>query len=378
MRIDRRRFTAPPRRVLIYTHSLAGGGAERSCALLASGLAQNGHDVLLATDYESADNAPYVDPGVRRVTIGRGHPRGVLRLARLIARERPDASISAMGSSNIKHLAAATIAGRRRMAILSYHGYYDSEPKLLSRMSFALTPLLTRASARTIVVSSNLRENLIRRWRADPLRTSRIYNPIAWGPPSEPPSAEQLRSRAPLVLASGRLTPLKGFDSLLRAFARVEPRDARLVILGEGPELGALRSEAERLGLADRVDFPGYVAEPWDFYARAKCFVVSSRSESFGMVVVEALAHGLPVVATDCSGPAEILCNGMFGRIVPIGDEAAMAGAVSATLADPGDPAPRVRRANRFSSDRAIARYERLIENVRAEAAAAAMVYAIA
>ena len=118
------------------------------------------------------------------------------------------------------------------------------------------------------------------------------------------------------------------------------------MILGKGPERERLEAEVRRLGLEGRVDMPGYAAEPWDAYAKAKCFVLSSQSEQFGNVIVEALAYGLPVVSTAAVGPKEILDGGKFGRLVPIGDDAALAAAINDALDDPGDPAKRRARAD--------------------------------
>jgi glycosyltransferase involved in cell wall biosynthesis len=234
--------------------------------------------------------------------------------------------------------------------------------------------VLTRLTARTVAVSGALRDDLVKTWRAHPDQTRHIRNPVAWGAAREAPTEESLRRREPIVLACGRLTPDKNFMGLLRAFARVDRRDARLVIIGEGEERAALELEIDRLGLRGRVDLPGYVAEPWNYYARAACLAVSSRVESFGMVIVEALAHGLPVVATDCGGPREIIDALNVGHLVPVDDELAMAAGINAALANPGDPAPRIGRAKAFSQDESVSSYESLFDEVGRHAAAAVRV----
>ncbi len=357
------------KKILLYTHALAGGGAERAMALLASGLARRGDRVTFVSDYESRHNSRYLDAKVRRVQLGSGHSLGVLRLARLLAKEKPDVSMSALGASNLKHAAAALLAGRRRRAVLSYHGFFRSEPRPLSRLSFVLTPALSRLTAGTVAVSAALRENLVRRWRANPRRTHYIQNPVFWGETPERPTREALQRRDKMVLACGRLSPDKNFLGLVRAFARLPRPDARLTIIGDGEERAAIEAEAVRLGVADRLEMPGYVTEPWSYFDRASCLAVNSYSESFGMVIVEALAHGLPVVATDCGGPREILGESGLGRLVPVADDAALAAAIDAALADPGDPAPRVRRASAFSQEASVASYASLFEDVSRRAA---------
>ena len=120
-------------KILFYTHALTGGGAERVWALLASGFIQRGHDVVFAVDFDSPDNADYLDPAVRLVVLGGNHLTTCWRLTRLLAAEKPDISLSAIGVSNMKHAIAALVCGTRKRAIQSYHGYYESEPQLLSR-----------------------------------------------------------------------------------------------------------------------------------------------------------------------------------------------------------------------------------------------------
>jgi glycosyltransferase involved in cell wall biosynthesis len=151
---------------------------------------------------------------------------------------------------------------------------------------------------------------------------------------------------------------------LLRALALVPRRDSRLVIYGDGPDRDALRRLADELGLGGRVELPGYVAAPWDAYAKASCFALTSRSEAFGNVVVEALASGLPVVSTDCGGPTEILESGRFGEIVPVGRPDALAAAIGRALDQPGDPAPRIARAHTFAVEAIVKRYIALFDDI--------------
>ena len=141
----------------------------------------------------------------------------------------------------------------------------------------------------------------------------------------------------PVICAAGRLQRQKDFPTLIRAFAQVRARQpCRLLILGEGnarPRLTALIAE---LGLADQVALVGFQVNPYPFLARAALFVLSSAWEGSPNVLTEAMALGIPVVATDCpSGPAELLDGGRYGPLVPVGNVAALAGAIAATLARP-------------------------------------------
>jgi len=355
-----------PRKLLFYTHALAGGGAERVFASLASRMAALGHDVLFAVDFEAEENKPFLAPNIRFFVLGRNHARAVIALAHLLRSEKPDVSLSALCISNMKHIFAAILAGRLGRSILSYHGYWVSEPQFLSRVSYTLTPILTRLAARTVCVSDGLMTYLKTRFCAAPSRTVMIYNPVLTGPLTPAATAQELLSRRPVILASGRMVSYKNLPLLVRAFARMKNRDAELFILGQGPEQPVIEAEIRKHQVADRVKLLGYVAEPWSIYARARCFALSSDSEAFGLVVAEALANGLSVVSTNCDGPREILDRGRFGWIVPPGDEKQLALALDAALDNPGEPAARVAQAKNFSIERAAAAYEALIEEVLA------------
>ncbi|MBA1147707.1 glycosyltransferase [Ectothiorhodospiraceae bacterium WFHF3C12] len=141
----------------------------------------------------------------------------------------------------------------------------------------------------------------------------------------------------PVIVAAGRLTAQKDFPNLLRAFAALSTsRRARLIILGEGRGRPQLEAMVEDLDLAGRVKLPGFIANPYPYFAAADLFVLASRWEGSPNVLVEALALGTPVVATDCpSGPREILRGGEVGRLVPVGDPFALAQAMAATLDQP-------------------------------------------
>ena len=345
---------------------MTGGGAERVFAVLASGLAARGHDVILAVDFAANENRRMIDPAVRTITLSESHVVSVIRLAWLLIKERPDVALSALSISNLKLFLAALFTGQLSRTILGYHGYSVSEPQLISRLSYALTPLLTRFAAATVCVSDGLRRYVTSRWFGYAKRIHRIYNPVSTGPDASHVTREDLLARKPQALASGRLVDYKNFPLLVRAFAKVEPKSATLTILGQGPEQPRIQQEIDRLGLGDRVRLAGYAEEPWPYYQQASCFALSSNSESFGLVVVEALANGLPVITTDCDGPHEILEDEKYGRLTPIGDEDALAAAISAAFVEPGDPALRRARAQDFSLDTGLDRYSDLIAQVAA------------
>ena len=350
----------PNKKLLFYTHGLVGGGAERVWALVAAGLHARGWDVTFGVDFAAPENEHLLPPGMRRVTFGKGHGRPVRAIAAFLKAERPRAAFAAVGASNLKLLLAKTLARWPGAAILSAHGRYDAEPRFLGRFTYASTIFTSRLAARTVVVSDDLRRYLIARFRARADRVVTIPNAIHLPPAAGTPDKAALAARPDVVLAVGRLVPEKDFPTLLKAVA-ASARAPRLVVLGDGPERAALEALAATLGIAERVSFRGYLNAPWPVFAEAKMLALSSRTEAFGNVLVEALGHGLPVVATRCGGPEEVLRGGADGRLAPVGDVAALAAAIDATLADPGDPAVHRARAETFSIDRALDRFEALI-----------------
>lgn len=360
-------------KLLFYTHGLVDGGAERLWACLASAFHQRGYEVRFAQDFEAADNRGHLDPAIAVTTLGRGHIGAVLALARLLRREQPDVALAAVGGSNVKLLLAKLIAFSPVRTILSYHGFEEWRSGWLGYLSFAGLPLLSRWADRTISVSEGLGEALARQWRAFRPRQRAILNPVYFPKDTPVPAAAEIAAREAIILAAGRLVPEKDWPTLLKAFAQLDRPEARLVILGKGPEQAAIKAEIERLGLQDRVSLPGFVAEPWPYYARARCFVLSSRSEQFGNVIVEALAHGLPVVSTDAVGPKEILDGGAFGTLVPIGDAAALAKAMAHALDTPSDPRRARARADTFALEARVPAYEALVTEVVREAQAPPM-----
>lgn len=134
----------------------------------------------------------------------------------------------------------------------------------------------------------------------------------------------------PVILGVGRLSPPKDFATLIRAVA-VMNGESRLIVVGEGPERDQLESLAEELAVD--LELPGYLPNPYAWMARADVIALSSKVEGFPNVLVEAMALGKPIVATDCeSGPREILEGGRFGSLCAVGDPAAMAQALSDAL----------------------------------------------
>jgi glycosyltransferase involved in cell wall biosynthesis len=236
---------------------------------------------------------------------------------------------------------------------------------LWSTLRRALYPRAAR-----LVVQTEAVGRLFRSWL--PGRIDVVPNPVL--PPAEGREPAELALSRPAVVAMGRLHPQKGFDTLLRAAARVLPRypEWSLTILGEGSERPALQRLMAELSLTERVQLPGRVRVPGPVLGQAEIFVLSSRTEGFPNALCEAMARGLAVVATDCpSGPADIITPGTDGVLVPVDDPGALAEALEILMEDHNlrlrlqQQAPEIRR--RYALERILAAWDATFAAARAD-----------
>jgi len=263
-----------------------------------------------------------------------------VRAQALVNRVRPDLFFT---HSGVDVLVAGALARRRGAVWIARVGsdaFSDiSEKHPWGRPFFKrFLSLAYRRPDHIVAASEGLRRRLTEDLGVPASRVSVIPNPVdvariqeeARRPPAEYATGD-------FVVGVGRLTSNKGFDLLIRAAARLfrSERPIRLIILGDGEEREPLRELAHELGIAHLVSLPGYEPSPWRVMSRALVLVAPSRQEGFSNVIVEAMACGAPIVATDCHGPREIVNAGVNGSVVPVGDEAALARAVEELLREP-------------------------------------------
>lgn len=356
-------LNARKKTLLFYIHALYAGGAERVWAQLASSFAARGHKVIFAVNSPSNELAHLLSDKVEQITLGDNHLIATLALRKLIATTKPDCALAACSPNNFKLAIASLLAGRPRRTILSYHGYIENEVGRMGKWPYKAIALLSRLTGRTVAVSNALRDNLVNELGSSAKRTRTIYNPVTTSAPAKL-SKSALANRPPNILAAGRLTAQKKFDTLIRAFATLPDKQTKLTILGEGPARPQLEKLIADLGLKSRITLPGFIADPAPYFKKSCCFAMPSDRESFSLVILEAFSFGLPVVASNNGGPVELVTEKNLGELVAVGDVSALAAALERQLANPGDPVPRLKHYARFSLDAATDHYDQLIEEI--------------
>jgi glycosyltransferase involved in cell wall biosynthesis len=362
--------------IALFMPSLGGGGAERMMVHLANAFVERGVKVdLVLVRAEGA----YLDQVVDQVRIIDLQAARILtafpKLVQYLRTHRPEAMLSTLTFANVvatwacrwvRHAprlilreanTVSAISGpdsgwKNRLIPYLIHSFYPWSDRVVA---------VSEAAADDMVSVTGVHENLV----------TTIYNPVvtdelfeqAQEPLDHPWFTE---NGPPVILGVGRLEPQKDFETLIRAFSRLRAeREANLVILGKGGERVALERLIQSLGIDESVQMPGFVDNPFKYMARADVFALSSRFEGLPGALIQALAAGCPVVSTDCpSGPMEILENGRWGTLIPVGDEDALAAAINRVLnSDRKDDEPNEEAITRFRERESVEQYHRLLLN---------------
>jgi glycosyltransferase involved in cell wall biosynthesis len=357
--------TSPPS-IAVLLPDLRPGGAERLHLHLAEEWLRVGISVEFVLRRSQGELIRLLPPEATVVDLAAIRVRNLLPpLVRYLRKARPDALLAAMWPLTVIAPLAARLARFQGRVVVSEHSplsiaYAHRGP--LHRTALRMTQRFAYplADAR-IAVSRGVADDLA--WLSGLPREQFdvVHNPAARGrfPDAEHVPEAIASACGPVILAVGMLKKVKRHDLLIDAFARLPSElGAMLCILGEGPERAALEAQIATRGLLGRVLLPGFVDHTGCWYANSHVFVLSSDYEGFGNVLVEAMEHSLPIVSTDCPvGPAEILCNGRYGQLVPAGDPVALADALMKALQAPVNREELQARARDFSVGKIANRY---------------------
>lgn len=355
--------------ISFFVPALNGGGAQKVVVNLANAVydltERPIHVVLVRAEGEFLEELrPEVDViDLRRHRTSRAIPA----FARYLRQTRPAVLCSSLNYANICASIAWQLAGRPCRLVLREDNVAVPTPATLlefatdSIMAALMRVLYPRADT-VVAISKDVFDDLVGRGISKAHKMQLIGNPI-----DVKASHENFSRTAQVpgtlngayICAIGRLTRQKGFDVLLRAFAQIQDRGVHLVILGEGPLRAELEAQAEYLGISDRLCMPGFSLHPERVLCGSSLFVLSSRWEGFGNVLVEALAAGVPIVSTHCPGaPRDLLQDGDLGHLVPTEDPDALAHAMIEALHAPrGTRESRQSRARDFAAPKIAEQY---------------------
>lgn len=360
-------------KISVLLPDLRGGGAERVNLDLAREFVWAGHQVEFVLCRAQGEFLDEVRNAFSVVDLNAARVRQLPRALFKYLRERsPDVLLASMWPLTFIAPLIVRAASPQTRVLVSEHGILSAQYRdwgVAHRIALkATTSLGYRLADRRVGVSNGVTQDMARLAAMSADRFATIYNPVA--PRSAPSMAEIAAAEAlwaappgKRIITVGTMKAVKNYPLLLRAFARLQDATARLMFVGDGVGREALALLAQELGVANRVVFAGFCSDPTPFYQTADLFVLSSNYEGFGNVIVEALACGTPVVSTDCpSGPAEILSDGLHGKLVPVGDKSALARAIMAALEEASNPEALRQRAADFLPSIAAKQYLDLME----------------
>lgn len=333
--------------IAIFASTSGHSGVDRAMKHLVPELVGRGYAVDLLKVRRHGPDIRFEHPRFRVVDLGTRHTyTAVFAVARYLRANRPAVLLSDKDRVNRTALAAKWLAGSDTRLVfssgttisidLAHRGAFE---RWLQRNSMGK---LYGFADRVIVTSTGVADDMAAYTGLARAHILPVASPVVpdeflqrefarpdhpWLQPGEPP----------LILGVGELCERKGFDVLLRAFALLRrERPCRLMILGKGNWRQRLIDLAAELGVADAFALPGFVDNPYAYMAHASLFAMTSRWEGLGFVLIEAMAAGTPVVSTDCpSGPAEVLQDGRYGRLVAVDDVEGLKRAMAETLDAP-------------------------------------------
>jgi glycosyltransferase involved in cell wall biosynthesis len=363
------------KKIILYAASLRGGGAERVMVTLANGFSELSYNVKLVLvkkvgEYidEVSDKVEIVDLECSRVLYS------ILPFSRYLRNENPEIVVSTQSHVNIAAICAKLLSNNNAKILVreaSTPSISSSHAGFRSKVISYLLRFFYNKADVVVCPSNGVSQDLQEKYFFDSGRIKVVPNPMhiqkilkQSQSQEEVCLPDRFDPSRPYIIAVGRLTKPKNFPLLIHAFSLVRNKiDARLVILGEGEDRQDLEALVKELGLSQYVYMPGFVENPFAYMKRSSVFVLSSLWEGLPNVLIQAMIVGTPVVATDCpSGPKQILENGKWGKLVPIGDEQEMANAILDVFENGHEKIPMEMLEKEYSTESVLKKYLECIE----------------
>jgi len=358
-------------RICFFAGTLSLGGIGKLTLNLTKEFINRGIEVdlfLLKSEGEYKDLIP---EGARLFVAEGNNLIRTLKFIQYLRKEKPDVSISARQRQDLGNIVACLFTNTR--PIISVHTNVTSENQWLSKRNVFtdfLTTILYKFPDKFIAVSKGVAEDLKFRTGVNDGKIKTIYNPvyndnvIGQNVSINVEVEKLINEKKQYLITAARFTVQKDLFTLIRSFSIVRKKmNLYLVILGDGPQRDEIEELIDELNLSRYVIFTGFVDNPENYINYACLYVMSSKWEGFGNVLVEALGVGTPVVSTDCpSGPSEILENGKYGELVPVENPEMMADAIIKTIKNPPPANKLIDRAKEFSVSSIADEYLKFIE----------------
>lgn len=355
--------------IAFYITDLQGGGAERACVNAANCLAAIGHRVQLVVNVDEGRYINEIAANVEKVVLGaRGPFQTIKRLEEFLRNNEPETLCAFLNQPSVFSVIAKKRAKVKTRIVISMRSLptmeaAHSKSLKLKAMPFFLKIYGPQADG-CICVSEASKEDYCNLTGVPPSKVDIVYNAIIdenllAGINTKSDHPWFGGDQPPVILGAGRLRLEKNYESLVRAFATVRAKTpCRLMILGEGPERENLLGLAAELGVAEDFSLPGFVNPPFGHMAAAKCFVLCSLYEGLPGVLIQSLAMGTPVVATDSPGGSrEVVEGGKLGKLVPVKDDTALSEAIYQVLGG-NHPVVTLEDLRRFTMDAAAIAFE--------------------
>ena len=370
--------------ILFFLPYLGGGGAQRVFINILKALDKNKYNLTLVVIDK---DGPYLSQIPAQVKLIELNSKRVLlsslELKRLFSKYKPDIIISGLNYANIIVALSVKWAKVPSKLILTEHSSYSGKNVQTNKIKYLMFKKLIKLSYKfadnIVCVSKGISEEVRQltgiKQCEDIIKV--IYNPIV-DKELTFKSIENVKDawinnkNFKVIISMGRLTKQKDFPTLIKAFAKYLASNrntkVKLIVMGEGESRPELERMVNDLRLNNYVNLLGYVDNPYAYLSKADLFVLSSRSEGFGNVIVEAMACGTPVISTNCpTGPGEIIEDGINGFLVPVGDEEKLAKKISEVINNEGLQRKIAKnafsRAQDFKVSKIVREYEQLFEN---------------
>lgn len=323
---------------MFFIYRLGGGGASRTFLNIINHIDRERFTPILVTLDFTYNYEQYVKDDVIFIKLPTKRLRKAIRpLAKLIQEQGPDLIMSTIPVYNTVLILANMLSGTRTKIVVREAAHLGGSWK--ENLKLKLFGYLYNKTDQVIALSEGVKNNLIKRYKVKQDKIQVIYNPvdiehIRSESRQEIEDATLFSNESKKIVTAGRLVREKDQRTLIKAFAKITAEtNSELYILGEGELEQDLRQLAEELQLADKVHFLGFQENPYAYFKKADVFALTSITEGFGHVFVEALAIGLPIVTTKCEpGASEVLQNGKNGYLANVGDVAEVAAQLKTAL----------------------------------------------